>query len=693
MNIKDIKIKHKILSINSLLIIIISGLLIFLSYQVSKGNEAIQAQKNTLATFSNIQSLSKNFADIKYWILDLAVSFLNEAEENVEIEHQKFTAGLTVVAQFDQALASKLEENAQAYIDVNIEAVDAYLDENRVLGNSLVSDGRAIAENIEADLAQLLSMVQIKTTEISEQVVNTNKFILYISFVLLGLIIAIGVGLSLLLANTIVRPISQALTIANAIADGNLSNRIIVDSKDETGALLSALGKMSDNLANKIASEESIIRNMQILSALDNASTSMLIVDSTDKMTYMNIAAKELFAEINSTLVQHISGFDAEKIIGKKVEDIFHIDTSTNASQQTLKYDDISLLVHITNVKGKSGKIEGKVLEWQNITQKLKEQYDKEVKLKRERENSENNIALMKDVETVLLALSNGDLTSRIDKNHQGEFIALKEYINNMINTLISIVRDVLEASNNVGLGIQEIADGNQQLQARTESQADALDKTTASMENVSSIVKQSSENSEKALHLADVAENKANSGCKITEKVSEAMEEINQSSNKIEKIIEVIDSIAFQTNLLALNAAVEAARAGEQGRGFAVVASEVRNLAQRSASSAKEIKTLIQNSIVKVKDGSKLATDSKQALQEILASISEAHKFNKNMFDSNSAQEQAIEEINVSIMDMVGITKDNEVLVDKVNQSGKEMQTQTKILTDKLGFFQIGNK
>jgi len=210
-------------------------------------------------------------------------------------------------------------------------------------------------------------------------------------------------------------------------------------------------------------------------------------------------------------------------------------------------------------------------------------------------------VAPVNEANRVMQALSSGDLTQTVDGSFEGDFDKLGVAINGSVETLQGMVMQIREAADTINTAASEISHGNIDLSQRTEEQASSLQQTASSMEELTSTVKQNASNARQANQLASGARDQAEKGGSVVTKAVEAMFEINSSSKKIADIIGVIDEIAFQTNLLALNAAVEAARAGEQGRGFAVVATEVRNLAQRSAGAAKEIKSLIKDSVEKV--------------------------------------------------------------------------------------------
>jgi methyl-accepting chemotaxis protein len=226
------------------------------------------------------------------------------------------------------------------------------------------------------------------------------------------------------------------------------------------------------------------------------------------------------------------------------------------------------------------------------------------------------------EIKRVLLSLADGDLTTRLEVEFQGEFIQISSAMRSFIENLVTMISEIRSASDLINTAATEIAQGNSDLSSRTEEQASSLEQTASSMEELTGTVKLNSENADQANGLASQASTIAIDGGKLIGQVVDTMGSINESAQKISDIIGVIDGIAFQTNILALNAAVEAARAGEQGRGFAVVASEVRSLAQRSAEAAKDIKNLISDSVNKIENGNELVNKSGKTMEEIVLSI-----------------------------------------------------------------------
>jgi methyl-accepting chemotaxis protein len=259
-----------------------------------------------------------------------------------------------------------------------------------------------------------------------------------------------------------------------------------------------------------------------------------------------------------------------------------------------------------------------------------------------------------------------------------------------MRDALAGIVADVRTGTDLIATASREIASGNLDLSSRTEEQASSLEETAASMEELTSTVKNSAENAREASRLADSAAEVAGRGGAVVARVVDTMASINDSSSKIVDIIGVIDGIAFQTNILALNAAVEAARAGEQGRGFAVVASEVRNLAQRSATAAREIKALIGDSVARVDDGAKLVEEAGATMQEIVASVNKVSTMIGAISNATQEQGEGIEHINQAIAQMDQVTQQNASLVEEAAAASEAMQEQAAKLAQVVSVFRV---
>lgn len=286
--------------------------------------------------------------------------------------------------------------------------------------------------------------------------------------------------------------------------------------------------------------------------------------------------------------------------------------------------------------------------------------------------------------------VATGDLTSRIELGSKDEIGQLFEALRQMNASLSDIVGNVRHSSDSIMAGSSEIASGNAYLSSRTESQASALKETSSSMEDLMQIVQRNTDNARQVNSLVLSASGHALQGGSEVEQVVKTMASIKDSSEKIVAIIGVIDGIAFQTNILALNAAVEAARAGEQGRGFAVVAEEVRNLAHRSAKAAKEIKTLIEDSVSKVDLGSKLVHDAGQTTEKIVASVKHVASIMSEMSEASQGQSTGIEVVNHAIAQMEEMTQQNAALAEQAMAAAQSMQDQSKALAQTVATFKV---
>src|SRR5471032_3439019 len=286
-------------------------------------------------------------------------------------------------------------------------------------------------------------------------------------------------------------------------------------------------------------------------------------------------------------------------------------------------------------------------------------------------------------------SIANGDLSIAIDTDSKDKDSLLSE-MKEMRNSLVSIVGQVRTGTETIGTASREIAAGNIDLSSRTEMQASALEKTASAMEELTSTVKQNADNAREANQLAATASDVARKGGAVVSQVVNTMSSIDASAKKIVDIIGVIDGIAFQTNILALNAAVEAARAGEQGRGFAVVASEVRNLAQRSAGAAKEIKLLIDDSVEKVGAGRRLVGQAGVTMEEVVVSVQRVAAIIDQISIASNEQRDGIKQISIAVSQMDGVTQQNAALVEQAAAAADSLQQQAAVLAESVSIFKL---
>lgn len=291
---------------------------------------------------------------------------------------------------------------------------------------------------------------------------------------------------------------------------------------------------------------------------------------------------------------------------------------------------------------------------------------------------------------SVLLKVSESLSNGMLDVKHDGIDVGVYGSINKTLAKLKEIIHGIKAGAHEVSIAAEQVSKGNANLSQRTQEQASSLEQVASSLEQMTGTTSQNASNAQLTNKLAHDASKLAENGVSVVRNAVQAMNEIDSSSKKIADIIKVIDEIAFQTNLLALNAAVEAARAGEQGRGFAVVASEVRNLAGRSATAAKEIKLLIEDSVAKVESGAELVNESGRSLEEIVRSVKKASIMATEIADASKEQSEGIEQVNRAILQMDSLTQQNASLVEQAAAASEAMGAQAQELSALVSYFDV---
>jgi methyl-accepting chemotaxis protein len=463
----------------------------------------------------------------------------------------------------------------------------------------------------------------------------------------------------------------RALSVAaQALARGDLAVDI------ETGgagaeSLVCAMEKMRADLKKSIEQERvSAVENGRIRVALDRIGAGALLVDLDHRIVYANDFARAIFECRTHDIRTVAPQFDPSRLVGSsfsQFESVPALARGRLGETARAEPDDIvmgaaSFRIIASPVIDANRSRLGTVLQWSDRTEE---------------------VAAENEVKEVAAKAVAGDLTVRLrEEGKEGFFKALAAGMNGLVANMADVVRIIATAAGEVRSGSDEISRGNLNLSQRTEEQASSLEETAASMEEMTSIVKNNAENTGQASQLALAAREQAERGGSVVGAAIAAMGEINASSRKISDIIGVIDEIAFQTNLLALNAAVEAARAGEQGRGFAVVASEVRNLASRSATAAKEIKSLIQDSVGKVTDGTRLVDETGVVLGEIVTGVKRVTDVVAEIATSSREQAAGIDQVNRAVTTMDTVTQQNAALVEQASASAQALSEQAANLT-----------
>jgi len=602
-----------------------------------------------------------------------------------------------------------------------------YATEGVEAGNLVMKDFNKLAKNLRTQLNRIKNQgvndAKNNAHAITESTRHASMIMLVIS--------AIGIGLGLGIALYLTRYLDKRLGIdpyfakgiAMEIAEGNLTRDIQVNEKD-TSSLLYGMKHMQQQLLARITAERKAAdETLRVKIALDNVSTGVMIADNDRNIIYVNREVIAMLGKADMEAGRQLSTFSADNPVGANMDD-FHqnpahqakiLSSLTGNYEASVMVGGRSMVVIASPVINEQGQRLGTVAEWHDRTDEViaenevagiveaaargdfsmrlnldgKEGFLRHlgVDINRLMQTSETSL---NEVVRVLGALSRGDLTETIDNDYSGIFGRLKNDSNTTVEKLKDIISQIKDATDSINTGTKEIASGNNDLSHRTEQQAASLEQTAASMEQLISAVQHNAANARQADRLAVDASDIAGKGVAVVGQVVMTMDEINESSRKIGDIISVIDDIAFQTNILALNAAVEAARAGEQGRGFAVVAVEVRNLAQRAATAAGEIKDLISDSVNRVSEGSKLVSQAGLTMEEIVASIRGVTDMMAEITAASAEQSSGIEQVNQAITEMDDVTQQNAALVEQAAAAAESLEEQAQNLVVAVSSFKV---
>ncbi len=492
------------------------------------------------------------------------------------------------------------------------------------------------------------------------------------------------------------------------------------------GARVGTVVEWQDRTAEVTARENELkaaAESLRIKNALDKCTTNVMIANGSNEIVYMNETLQEMLIRNESDIRKILPQFDARRLIGVSM-DTFHknpahqkglVGAMKGSYSTQIKVGGLYFGLIASPIIDDKGERAGTVVEWKDRTAEVGVENEvagivnaavdgdftrrmnlegKEGFFKQLGEGinqlMETSSVGLNEVVRVLGALAKGDLTEKITSEYHGTFGQLKDDANTTVEKLTEIVGQIQEATEAINTASREIASGNTDLSQRTEEQASSLEETASSMEELTSTVKQNAENAKQANQLAVGASDVAVKGGTVVGQVVQTMTGISESSKKIADIIGVIDGIAFQTNILALNAAVEAARAGEQGRGFAVVATEVRNLAQRSAAAAKEIKELITDSVAKVGTGTQLVDQAGKTMEEIVTSVKRVTDIMSEITAASQEQSSGIEQVSTAVSQMDEVTQQNAALVEEAAAAAESLEEQARNLAEAVAIFKL---
>ena len=642
-----------------------------------------------------------------------------QIEQNIDVISQQWKEYLpTVITDEEQVLADKFAAERVAFFTEGLKPIVQALRANDLplVEKIIVEKARPLYALAAEDLEKLVQL-QIdeskKAKEIAEEeyVFNRNLFIGLVGF---AIVFALAMGEFLMFSI-----VKRFRLFSEVVTSG--TNVPIDNTKRGEFAVVRDAFKVSqlNNNFNLAYAKQMANENLRVKIGLDNVNTSILICDNNRQIIYANKAAEKMFAKVQTDFQKYIPNFVASKLVGSNIDEYNKHSNAMDGLKESisamLHIGGHPFLVYVSPVINERGERLGTITEWVDKTAQV--EVEKEVEnviesiaagdfSQRLNEAGKEDFILnlskginklvvtcsvgLNEVVQVLNAMSHGDLTQKISGEYEGTFGQLKNDTNATVESLIKIVEQIKEATDSINTGSKEIASGNNDLSHRTEEQAASLEETAASMEELTSTVKHNAENATQANGLAVEASDIAQRGVDVVGHVVRTMDEINDASRKIGDIISVIDDIAFQTNILALNAAVEAARAGDQGKGFAVVATEVRNLAQRAATAAGEIKNLINDSVSKVTGGTKLVTQAGETMGEIVTSIQGVTKMMSEITAASQEQRQGIEQVNSAVSQMDEVTQQNAALVEQSAAAAEALEDQARNLSVAVSHFKL---
>ncbi len=577
---------------------------------------------------------------------------------------------------------------------------------------------------IDASFKLYDSAIALLDDLLVERISGIKNSRLLILLMVLGITVA-AAGFAFVTLRRVNRSIVTASDALDQIAGGRLDVPLTIETHDEIGHMIGRLDDMQKQLQARLESERRVSNeNLRIKMALDGAGTAMTISDHSNALIYMNDAATSLWRQMEPEMARRVPGFSVSEMFKHSLTEFFDDESLKTAfraeltAPRTLEVAMCGKIIQVTAspVRDANGAYLGRASQWVDRTEEVgvenevggivnaasRGDFTQRVAVDGKKGfflrlgNDLNSLIQtsevgLNDVVQVLSALAEGDLTKSITADYEGTFGQLKDDSNLTVTRLRDIIGQIHEAADAINTAAKEISSGNQDLSSRTEEQASSLEETASSMEQLTSTVKQNADNARQANDLAVTAQQVAIKGGEMVANVVDTMSAIQQSSARISDIIGVIDGIAFQTNILALNAAVEAARAGEQGRGFAVVATEVRNLAQRSAGAAKEIKGLIADSVSKVEAGHRQVDEAGQTMEDIVNSIKQVARIMADISEASREQSAGIEQVSLAVSQMDEVTQQNAALVEQAAAAAESLEEQAHNLAKAVSVFKLG--
>ena len=663
-------------------------------------------------------------------VLTLDQDILNDLKNNQMVEAIAITRGALEVVSF--YYPNDLEQvNQYQVLKKSVEKLIAILTEGEnpiyVLRKNEIKELRELsilmsrAQNaVTLVMAALEKIEEIIDSEGMMAISKSNQVIVSSRVILLSVtlpLILIMIVMSWLVGGRVMRGLNQVIGYFQSIGAGRYDNPIETTRQDEIGRMFLALRDMQGKLAWDVSEARRVAQeSLRVKNALDHASTGVFIADRENKIVYANRAVLGLFTHYEEAIQRDLPGFRAAALLGMSLADL-QPDTIAYENTADRALGSCTFRVTISPVYDEDGEQLGSSVEWRDITGEVAIQEEvKEVvgaalagdfnqRLKLEGKEgfmgqlsadiNRLTITTAEAIEATVAALAqvaDGNLTTAVQYNYGGAFGRIRDYTNRTIHQLTHLLGNIQQAAGAIHRTAQEIAQGNQALSVRTESQAASQEQASATMEELTATVQQNAQAAQNANRMTGIAAQTAAKGGQVVKEAVATMAGVQQSSQQIRDISRLIDTIAFQTNILALNAAVEAARAGEQGRGFAVVASEVRNLASRSATAAREIGGLINDSVSRIHAGTQLVQQAGESMEAIVTSVAQVKSMMEGISIASQEQSIGIQQANQVLLSMGEATQANAVLVEQAAAAAESLKHQAHVLRDQVGAFRLAS-
>lgn len=680
--------------------------------------------------------MARDIVLVQQFLTDVSATHSPAAYQDAEKSVQDFKQGLQ---QFRQHIIGNTVK--QKEVDILEANFDLFYEDGKRMASTYINQGmepgNAIMQDFDHEAYKLSSqMIKLRNAEVNaakyhvNNITETTHQVSAVLWTMSLTIISLALGIAFFLTRHISQQIGidplYAKGIAKEIAAGDLSRTIHLDEGDKD-SLLHAIKNMQQKLlARRTAEHKAAEEILRIKMALDNTSIGIMLADNDRNIIYVNKSVVKAFRKIEKEIRKQIPAFSADTLVGSSMDSFYQnssqqakvIAALTGAHSEDTELGGRTLMVVANPVINQQNERIGTVTEWHDRTAEVavekevsaivvaasmgdfSKRFDLHDKVGFLRELGEGLNQMLYTCETglnevvrVLGALSRGDLTETITTDYQGAFGQLKDSSNTTVEKLEQIIHQIKDATDCINTGAKEIASGNNALSYRTEEQAASLAQTAACIHELTATVQANTKNAKQINQLAIDAAEIASQGGVVVGQVVTTMNAIKGSSQKIEEIVSVIDDIAFQTNILAFNASIQAAHAGLQGHGFAVVASDVRNLAQRTAASAEEIKSLIEDSVEKIDGGGKLASQAGLTMNEILDAIRSVSGMMSEITEASVEQSASIDQVNLAVSQMDDMTQKNAALVEQAAAATESLEEQAQNLVVTVNGFKVGDK